>query len=128
MILIFRGEGIHNSIVAGVKNFKMVYNLSRKNLLRGVMYMKKIETIISDLNEKNGELFNIYDWSEEIITAFGDYSYEDKTEVIVTCDEHEKKLQAYINHEDAPIIVVELQLSEYNDYEEFYQIKNVYIA
>lgn len=92
------------------------------------MYMKKIETIISELNEKNGELFNIYDWSEEIITAFGDYSFEDKTEVIVTCDEHEKKLQAYINHEDAPIIVVELQLSEYNDYEEFYQIKNVYIA
>lgn len=44
---------------------------------------------------------------EEIKIAFGDYEFEGETEVIISdgC----QPWQCYINHEDAPIILVEVE-------------------
>jgi len=47
------------------------------------------------------------DFENDIICAFEDYEFEGITEIIVS--ESNVGYQAYANHEDAPIIMIEVQ-------------------
>jgi hypothetical protein len=47
------------------------------------------------------------DFENDIICAFGDYEFDGITEIIVS--ESNVGYQAYANHEDAPIIMIEVQ-------------------
>lgn len=57
---------------------------------------------------KNIEVSEIKD---EIICAFEDYSFEGESEIMVTTPDRSKpnQLNAYVNHEDAPIIVIDFE-------------------
>lgn len=69
--------------------------------------LKTLKEIISDIEE-----LEIDDgFIDNIKIAFGDYEYKGITEVIVSKDESNPKIdyQAYINHIDAPIICIEIR-------------------
>lgn len=50
-------------------------------------------------------------FENDVICAFEDYSYDGKTDVIVSKDESNNNidLQAYVNHVDSPIICIKIK-------------------
>ena len=50
-------------------------------------------------------------FENDVICAFEDYSYDGKTDVIVSKDESNNNidLQAYVNHADSPIICIKIE-------------------
>lgn len=77
--------------------------------------------LLTNVIENLKEIKNVeYDEVEnEIITAFGDYEFEGETDVTVSSPNCMNGFQAsegthsaYINHEDAPIIKVEIEETE----------------
>lgn len=76
-----------------------------------------LEKVIENLMEvKNVEA---EDLENEIVTAFGSYEFEGETEVIVSSPNcmngfqaEEGTHSAYINHEDAPVIKLEIEETE----------------
>jgi|GEM_PF-4761466 len=72
--------------------------------------MKKTtwEEVQSEIKALEGQVFeDISEVNETIICAFGDYSYYNEAEVLVSesfsCS-HLKKYSAYVNHAKAPMI------------------------
>lgn len=51
------------------------------------------------------------DFKDDIIEAFGDYEFDGESEVIVSKDENDANVdyQAYVNHVDAPIILIKVE-------------------
>ena len=51
------------------------------------------------------------DFENDVICAFEDYTYEGKTDVIVSKDESNDNIdcQAYVNHADSPIICIKIE-------------------
>lgn len=75
-------------------------------------FMKTLEQIIEDLKTIKDET-DIYN---EIVAAFGDYEYEEESEVIVSSPDEMNAFRpktgthsVYINHADSPIIKFELE-------------------
>ncbi len=71
--------------------------------------MMTIEEVVEEINGIDFE--SVDDLQEnivqEIIIAFGDYEYEEESEVLVTEDPYGGYTwQAYVNHEDSPIILI----------------------
>lgn len=70
--------------------------------------MKTLEEVKQDIrNIKLAENDDISDMSSEIIIAFGDYEFKGETQVIIGGDD--VTWECYVNHEDAPIIYVEIE-------------------
>lgn len=54
---------------------------------------------------------DLQQFKEDIVIAFGDYEFKGVTEVIVAEDRSNPNIdyQAYINHEEAPIICIKIE-------------------
>ncbi len=57
------------------------------------------------------------EFENDVICAFEDYEFDGETDVIVSKDESNQGIdyQAYIDHEDAPIICIQIENGKITD-------------
>ena len=74
--------------------------------------MITIKEIIEEIKKIEG--VDITEFVNAVIVAFHDYELEGETDVIVSKDESNSNIdyQAYIDHEDSPIICIEIEKDE----------------
>lgn len=99
----------------GNLGYESSINASSDNLI----VKNKLDDVIKNLKAVK-ETKNIHD---EIIIAFEDYSYEGKSEVIIT-EEEDGRFLAYVNHIDAPVLRIDTDEIE----DGVYTILDVYEA